>query len=240
MTAGSTVTACQFTDDELRVGRERGAPARPARDRPRAPAGRRRPGRPTPGSTGSSTAPVITDKGLGVPKVTISRCSGRLDDRLPDARADGRVRTAARRLGHAGRPRTDPRTADAANRSPGRTPAGGRRPCRLRYRRRSGGGETARLGRLSHWRHWSPVGPIPPPALASATSVAAEAIGMGRRKGRIAVGYDADLVVVDGDPSVDIVDLQRIRQVYVGGEPAWPSAIAPPHSRRSGGQSEAG
>jgi imidazolonepropionase-like amidohydrolase len=64
-------------------------------------------------------------------------------------------------------------------------------------------------------------GVAPEAALASATSVAAEAIGLGARKGRIAASYDADLVVVDGDPGVDIADLHRVRQVYVGGDLAW-------------------
>lgn len=64
-------------------------------------------------------------------------------------------------------------------------------------------------------------GVTPEDALASATSVAAEAVGVGRRKGRVAVGYDADFVVVDGDPTQNIGDLGRVRQVYVGGELAW-------------------
>lgn len=58
----------------------------------------------------------------------------------------------------------------------------------------------------------------PVTVLASATSEAADALGLGADKGRIAAGYDADFVVVDGDPGADIADLQRVRQVYVGGE----------------------
>jgi imidazolonepropionase-like amidohydrolase len=64
-------------------------------------------------------------------------------------------------------------------------------------------------------------GVAPTAALASATSVAAEALGVGDAKGRIAAGFDADLVLVDGDPGSDIAALQHVRQVYVGGELAY-------------------
>lgn len=64
-------------------------------------------------------------------------------------------------------------------------------------------------------------GAEPTAALASATSVAAEVLGVGAAKGRIAADYDADLVLVDGDPTADIADLQRVRRVYVDGEVAW-------------------
>jgi imidazolonepropionase-like amidohydrolase len=59
---------------------------------------------------------------------------------------------------------------------------------------------------------------IPPAeALASATSVAAEKCGLGPRKGRLRAGYDADVLIVDGDPLADISALERVRAVYVGG-----------------------
>ncbi|MGH3359717.1 MAG: amidohydrolase family protein [Nocardioidaceae bacterium] len=54
-------------------------------------------------------------------------------------------------------------------------------------------------------------------ALASATSIAADACGLGARKGRIRPGLDADLVVVGGDPLTDIAALQNVRVVYIGG-----------------------
>jgi imidazolonepropionase-like amidohydrolase len=41
----------------------------------------------------------------------------------------------------------------------------------------------------------------PTDALASATARAAVACGVGDRKGRVAAGFDADLLIVDGDPS---------------------------------------
>jgi imidazolonepropionase-like amidohydrolase len=54
-------------------------------------------------------------------------------------------------------------------------------------------------------------------ALASATSVAAAACGLGDRKGRLRAGYDADLLVVDGDPVADIGALARPTMVFAGG-----------------------
>ena len=55
-------------------------------------------------------------------------------------------------------------------------------------------------------------------ALASATSLAAGACGLSDRKGRLAPGYDADLIVVDGDPLTDIRTLDAVRAVYLGGQ----------------------
>ncbi|MEV7989788.1 amidohydrolase family protein [Micromonospora sp. NPDC085948] len=56
-------------------------------------------------------------------------------------------------------------------------------------------------------------------ALAAATSVGAEVCGLGRRKGRIRVGFEADLLVVDGDPTDDITVLRRPLAVYRAGVP---------------------
>jgi predicted amidohydrolase YtcJ len=57
-------------------------------------------------------------------------------------------------------------------------------------------------------------------ALASATSVAADACGLGDRKGRLHAGYDADLTVVGGDPRTDIRALTSVQAVYVNGQAA--------------------
>lgn len=54
-------------------------------------------------------------------------------------------------------------------------------------------------------------------ALASATSLAAEACGVGDRKGRLAADFDADLLLVDGDPLADIATLRNVSAVYVRG-----------------------
>lgn len=55
-------------------------------------------------------------------------------------------------------------------------------------------------------------------AVRTVTSYAAEVIGLGHRKGRIAAGYDADLLAVDGDPLTDPTALQRVQAVFVRGE----------------------
>jgi imidazolonepropionase-like amidohydrolase len=54
-------------------------------------------------------------------------------------------------------------------------------------------------------------------ALASATSLAAAACGLGDQKGRLRVGYDADLLVVDGEPVADIGALAQPAAVFAGG-----------------------
>jgi len=54
-------------------------------------------------------------------------------------------------------------------------------------------------------------------ALRIITSVAAGVIGLGHRKGRIAPGFDADILAVDGDPIADPEALHRIRAVWARG-----------------------
>jgi imidazolonepropionase-like amidohydrolase len=56
-------------------------------------------------------------------------------------------------------------------------------------------------------------------ALATAISGAAEAYGFSARKGRLAPGYDADLLVVDGDLETDVTALRRPRSVLLRGLP---------------------
>jgi imidazolonepropionase-like amidohydrolase len=56
-----------------------------------------------------------------------------------------------------------------------------------------------------------------PQALASATGLAARACGLEARTGRLAVGLDADLLMVDGDPLTDVTALQRPRAVVSRG-----------------------
>ena len=62
----------------------------------------------------------------------------------------------------------------------------------------------------------------PAAALATATSIAAEVCGLGTRKGRVGPGYDADLVVVDGDPLTDVAALTRVDTVVLRREPVLP------------------
>ena len=57
----------------------------------------------------------------------------------------------------------------------------------------------------------------PAEALRAITSVAAGVCGLGHRKGRIAPGFDGDVLAVDGDPVADPGALHRIRAVYARG-----------------------
>ena len=70
-------------------------------------------------------------------------------------------------------------------------------------------------------------------ALASATALAADACGLGDRKGRLRAGYDADLLVADGDPVADISCLTRPAAVFAAGrvrpEPNGPAQRAARH-----------
>ncbi|HZO24057.1 MAG TPA: amidohydrolase family protein [Steroidobacteraceae bacterium] len=55
-------------------------------------------------------------------------------------------------------------------------------------------------------------------ALVSANSVAAEAIGLGDEIGRLAPGYAADIIALDGDPLQDITAVRRVVFVMRGGK----------------------
>ncbi len=61
--------------------------------------------------------------------------------------------------------------------------------------------------------HESPV-----EALRSATSLAAESLGMGDKIGTIAPGYEGDLVATDGNPLEDITAVRRVMFVMKGGK----------------------
>jgi Tol biopolymer transport system component/imidazolonepropionase-like amidohydrolase len=61
-------------------------------------------------------------------------------------------------------------------------------------------------------------GLTPLEALRTATSVSAEAIGMGADLGTIEPGKLADLDIVDGNPLTNIKDLRRVKRVIKGGE----------------------
>lgn len=61
-------------------------------------------------------------------------------------------------------------------------------------------------------------GVSPGDALASATSLAANACGLGGCKGRLRNGYDADLLIVAGDPLADIRALREVSAVMLRGE----------------------
>jgi imidazolonepropionase-like amidohydrolase len=61
------------------------------------------------------------------------------------------------------------------------------------------------------------VGETPMDAIISATSRAAAAMGLGDKIGTVAVGYEADLIALDGDPSKDITAAKRVVFVMRGG-----------------------
>jgi imidazolonepropionase-like amidohydrolase len=56
-------------------------------------------------------------------------------------------------------------------------------------------------------------------ALRTLTSVAAGVCGLAHRKGRLAAGFDADILAVDGDSLTDPDAIHRIRAVYAAGVP---------------------
>jgi imidazolonepropionase-like amidohydrolase len=64
-------------------------------------------------------------------------------------------------------------------------------------------------------------------ALRAATSAAAQACGVGSRKGRIAPGFDADLLAVDGDPTTDLAALRAVKAVFRSGQQVQTSHPAP-------------
>ena len=61
-------------------------------------------------------------------------------------------------------------------------------------------------------------GQDPMAALVSANSLAAEALGMQDRIGRLAPGLDADIIALDGDPLKDITAVRRVVFVMKGGK----------------------
>jgi imidazolonepropionase-like amidohydrolase len=54
-------------------------------------------------------------------------------------------------------------------------------------------------------------------AIVAATSLNAEAMGLGSQIGAIAPGHEADIIAVDGDPLRDITVLRRVTFVMKGG-----------------------
>jgi imidazolonepropionase-like amidohydrolase len=62
-------------------------------------------------------------------------------------------------------------------------------------------------------------GGMPPmEAIQSATSVAADFLGIGDTHGRIVAGREADIVAVPGNPLDDIKTMERVSFVMKGGE----------------------
>jgi imidazolonepropionase-like amidohydrolase len=78
-------------------------------------------------------------------------------------------------------------------------------------------GQQSGLG--AHWEMWSFVrgGWTPIDALRAATIMPATSLGYARDVGSLEVGKLADLVVLDADPTVDIRNTDKIRDVMLGG-----------------------
>jgi imidazolonepropionase-like amidohydrolase len=55
-------------------------------------------------------------------------------------------------------------------------------------------------------------------AIISATSLNAEALGLGDRIGALASGLEADIIALDGDPTKDITAVRRVSFVMKGGK----------------------
>jgi imidazolonepropionase-like amidohydrolase len=64
----------------------------------------------------------------------------------------------------------------------------------------------------------------PAQVLAMATTEAAAALGLGATTGRLAPGYEADLIVVDGDPQAEIAVLRDLRRVIARGRDYVPDS----------------
>lgn len=216
LTPGTSVTDCQFNDDELvavvREAHRRGlavtAHAHPLSAIDQATAA---------GVDGIEHCTGITEQGLDLPDATVEKLRrGSIDvcptlgqTQLVVPRPEVEAVLAARGL-----------TVESVLRSAGhqaaRLHAAG---VRVASGSDAGVGEVKPHGILALSVEALVSGGVAPEdALASATSVSAEAIGVGQRKGRIAVGYDADFVVVEGDPTRNVGDLRRVRRVYVGGD----------------------
>jgi imidazolonepropionase-like amidohydrolase len=67
------------------------------------------------------------------------------------------------------------------------------------------------------------VGLSPAEILRAMTSRAAQACGLGHRKGRIAPGFDADILAIDGNPLDDLAAIRRLRAVYAAGRDVLPA-----------------
>lgn len=66
----------------------------------------------------------------------------------------------------------------------------------------------------------------PREALATATTLAAGALGYANRIGRLRPGYEADLLIVAGDPLTDLEALRRVQCVIAAGRPYYPGSRA--------------
>ena len=76
----------------------------------------------------------------------------------------------------------------------------------------------------AHGRNWEELiyvvekgGQAPMAAMVTATSLAAQSLGLEKETGTLAPGFEADLIATNGDPGKDITALRRVRFVMRGG-----------------------
>ncbi|MCF6745536.1 amidohydrolase [Blastococcus sp. KM273128] len=82
-------------------------------------------------------------------------------------------------------------------------------------------------------QHLVRAGLRPTDALTAATSAPADVFGLADR-GRLVAGAQADLALLNGDPTADITATQRLRQVWVLGREVEPEAYAGSPAEREG------
>lgn len=68
-------------------------------------------------------------------------------------------------------------------------------------------------------------GMTPTEAIQSATVVPARAMGLGRTTGALKAGYRADVLVVDGNPLIDIKATRKVRDVFANGKRYAPARL---------------
>ena len=64
-----------------------------------------------------------------------------------------------------------------------------------------------------------------PQALQVATRDAANISQLGSQKGQIRTGYDADILLVDGDPTTNIADIRNLVMVITQGKAIYPTTL---------------
>jgi imidazolonepropionase-like amidohydrolase len=67
--------------------------------------------------------------------------------------------------------------------------------------------------------HFTELGGRAIDALRGVTSAAAAVCHLGDRKGRLAPGFDADIIAVQGNPLADVTALRHVTAVYQQGRP---------------------
>jgi imidazolonepropionase-like amidohydrolase len=72
-------------------------------------------------------------------------------------------------------------------------------------------------------RDLAAAGMSPAEILQAMTSRGAQACGLGHRKGRIAPGFDADILAIEGNPLDDLAAIRRLRAVYAEGRDVLPA-----------------